>query len=231
MKNISLILIFLGSVLTTNQPTVFGQQSNRWQFIGTNDNGSRSYLEKSNQKQTDNKRQTWVKDVYSDGSYKITLINWQCSEKIFQAVESTNYEASGKYIDREGSSPWTTVVPDSVVENYYKAVCLSTGQQSDTQADAASETLIAQIITKNANVREAPFANSPVVQTIEKGARLFLADAQPTGAWYQVIIPDTNATGWLHGSTIKLLTIKPNSNQSKQKSKPARKIRRAVKPN
>ena len=228
MKKLVFILIFLGFVFI-NEP-ICAQQS-RWQFIGRNDNGSLSYLEKTNQKGIGNKKQTWVKEVYSDGSYKIILIDWQCREKRFQAVESTNYEASGKYLDKEGSSPWTTVIPDSVSENYYKAVCLSTGQKSAPQPDASSRTITAQIITGHANVREAPFANSPVVQTIEKGARLFLADAQPTGAWYQVTIPDMNATGWLHGSTIKLLFIKPDSNIPKQKSKPATRNRRAVKSN
>jgi len=85
--------------------------------------------------------------------------------------------------------------------------------------------MVAQIITDNANVREAPFANSPVIQTFEKGARLFLADNEPTGVWYQVFIPDTNETGWLHGNTIKLLGIKPNSIKPKRKSKPAGKAR------
>lgn len=225
MKKVSFLLILLGIIFFTNR-LLFAQQS-RWRFIGKNDNGSLSYLEKSNQKQTANKRQTWVKEVYSDGSYKIILIDWQCRQKRFQAVESTNYEASGKYIDKEGSSPWTTVVPDSVSENYYKAVCLSNGQKSAAQSDASSGTITAQIITRNANVREAPFANSPVIQTIEKGARLFLADAQPTGAWYQVTIPDMNATGWLHGNTIKIIPVKSKSNLPARKLKPGSRRGRA----
>lgn len=229
LMNKLLFFLMLIYVSLLNHP-VFSQQS-RWQFIGRNDNGSLSYLEKSKQRGTGNKRQTWVKEVYTDGSYKIILIDWQCREKRFQAVEATNYAASGKYLDKEGSSPPATVVPDSVSENYYKAVCPSNEQQSAVQPDAASRTITAQIITKNANVREAPFANSPVVQTIEKGVRLILADVQPTGAWYQVTIPNTNATGWMHGSTIKLLSIKPGSNITKQKSKPAMRNRRAVKSN
>lgn len=217
MKKVAFTLIFLGIIFFTNQP-IFAQQS-RWQFIGKNDNGSLSYLEKSNQKQTGNKKQTWVKKVYDDGSYKIILANWRCHEKRFQIVESANCAASGNYIGKEGSSPMMTVVPDSVSENYYKAVCLPAKQQSAIQPGAASETITAQIITRNANIREALFINSPVVQTIEKGVRLNLADAQPIGAWYQIIIPKTNETGWLHGNTIKLLAIKSNSTKSKQKSK------------
>lgn len=202
-----------------NHP-VFSQQ-NRWQFIGRNDNGSTSYLEKSNPKEVGGKKQTWSKEVYSDGSYKITLIDWQCRERRFRVLEATNYAPSGEYVDKEGSSAWSTVVPDSVSESYYKVVCLSTGNTPALKSNTSSKKMVAQIITDNANVREAPFANSPVIQTFEKGARLFLADNEPTGVWYQVFIPDTNETGWLNGNTIKLLGIKSNSTKSKQKLKRA----------
>jgi len=120
MKKVALILILLGIVLIINHPTL--AQTNRWQFIGRNDNGSRSYLEKSNRKETDGKKQTWSKEVYSDGSYKITLIDWQCRERKFRVLEATNYAPSGEYVDKEGSSAWSTVVPDSVSESYYKVV-------------------------------------------------------------------------------------------------------------
>lgn len=221
MKKVVFILIFYTIIILSNQP-IFAQ-ANRWQFIGRNDNGSRSYLEKSNQKQTDNKRRTWVKDVFSDGSYKITLISWQCREKRFQTLDSTNYAASGEYIGKERSSAWTTVIPDSVSENYYKVVCASTEQKPAAKSNSSEKKMIAQIITENANIREAPFANGSIIQTVEKGARLFLADAEPTGVWYQVFLPDSDIAGWLHGNTIKLLNIKATSNQRRQKAKPAAK--------
>lgn len=98
MKKLAFILVFFGIIFLINQP-IFAQQNLR-QFIGRNDNDSLSYLEKTNQRGTGNKRQTRVKEVYSNGSYKIILIDWQCREKRFQAVESTNYAASGKYLDK-----------------------------------------------------------------------------------------------------------------------------------
>jgi len=219
MKKFSLILIPFGIVLLINQNPALAQQSNRWQFIGRNDNGSRSYLEKSNKSETGDRKQTWSKEVYSDGSYKITLIDWQCRERRFRILEATNYAPSGEYVDKEGSYPWSTVVPDSVSENYYKVVCISPGKTPTTESNASRRKTIAQIIAPNANIRESPTANGRVVQTVEKGAQLFLTDADPKGSWYQVFIPDTNETGWLHGNTIKLVGIKSNSIKSKRAGK------------
>lgn len=218
-----LFFLMLICVSLLNHPT-FSQQ-NRWQFIGRNDNGSTSYLEKSKPKEVGGKKQTWSKEVYSDGSYKITLIDWQCRERKFRVLEATNYAPSGEYVGKEGSSAWSTVVPDSVSENYYKVVCLPTGNTFATKSNTSTKKPVAQIIVDNANIREAPFANSPAIQTVQKDAQLFLAAAEPVGGWYQVYIPDTKETGWLHGNTIKLLGIKSNSTKPKRKSKPVGKRR------
>lgn len=226
MKNIASVLILFVTIFFLNQTATRAQQ-NRWQFIGRNDNGSLSYLEKTNQKGTSIKRRTWVKEVYSDRSYKIILIDWQCREKRFQVVESTNYAASGQYIDKEGSSPWTTVVPDSVVENYYQAVCISNRQTITAKSDISDNKVMAQVIAQTANIRESPTTNSRVIQKAAKGTRFIVADAEPTGGWYQVFIPNTIEIGWLHGSTIKLITAEPESKQPKRKSKPLRKRGRA----
>ncbi len=222
MKKIVFILNFYAIVILSNQ-SVFAQ-SNRWQLVGRNGNGSTSYVDKSVEKQTDDTRRTWTKDVFSDGYYKIGLTVWQCRTKKFRILEGITYKPSGEYLYRETTATgWITVVPDSVSENYYKVVCASTEQKPAAKSNSSDEKMIAQIITENANIREAPFANSPIIQKIEKGVRLFLADAEPMGIWYQVFLPDSDIAGWLHGNTVKLLNIKSNSNQRRQKSKPAEK--------
>lgn len=219
MKNSASVLILFVTVLLINQ-TATRAQGNRWQFVSRNDTGSTSYLEKSNKSETGDRKQSWTKEVYSDGSYKITLVDWQCRKKRFRVLEASNYMLSGDYIDKEGSSGWSTVVPDSVSENYYKVICSSSGQKSAAKAIPSSGKTIARIIALNANTRESPTANSRILQRVEKGAQLFLADAEPTNGWYQVFIPDTNETGWLYGNTVKLLTNKSHARQPRQKSKP-----------
>lgn len=191
-KGASIIIIFV-IVLLINQ-TARAQQ-NRRQFIGRNANGSISYLEKSDQRESGNRKQTWTKEVYSDRSYKITLVEWQCFEKKFRVIESTNYAPSGECIDREGSSPWTTVIPDSVSECYFDVVCASSKQSTLAESNSSGKQKIAQVIIINANIRRSPDAGSAVIQKIKKGARLFLTDTEPVNGWYQVLIPGTNESG------------------------------------
>lgn len=219
MKNIASVLILCVTIFLLNQ-TATRAQENRWQFISRNDNGSTSYLEKSNKSETGDRKQTWTKEVYSDGSYKITLVDWQCREKRFRVLEAANYMPSGEYIDKEGSSAWSTIVPDSVSENYYQVICSASGQKSAAKSIPSGRKIIARIIALNANIRESPTAESRVLQRVEKGTYLFLADTEPTNGWYQVFIPDTNEAGWLYGNTIELLVSKPHARQPRQTSKP-----------
>ncbi len=216
-----ILSMFLGIIFIPN--LIYGQRLERWQFISSNDNGSRSYLENSNRKSTGGKKQTWTKDIFKDGSYKITLIEWQCREKKFRILEATNYAPAGTYLGQEPASEWSTVVPDSVSENFFKTVCAS--NQSANESDSSNVRKSVQIISENANVRESPFPVSPVIQTFAKGVRLFLADEEPVGAWYQVLIPDSNQTGWLHGDTIKILKAAPSHRRVERQSKPTRKRR------
>ena len=195
----------------------YGQQPERWQFVGRNDNGSRSYLENSNQRRIGNKRQTWTKDIYKDSSYKITLIEWQCREKKFRILEATNYAPEGTYLGQEAGSDWSTVVPDSVSENYFKTICAA--EQTASESDLPNTKKSVLVITENANVRETPFSVSPVVQTLTKGTRVILADDDPVGAYYQVFLPNSDEVGWLHGNTIKILKTEPNRSRSARKSK------------
>lgn len=209
------------SFFISGQFPAFGQ-SGDWQFISKNSNGSTSYLNFSgkNQPKSSN-QQTWTKEVFSDGSYKITLVNWKCREKRFQIQEAVNYASSGAYVDREDQSSWTTIIPDSVAENYFKVVC-ATGRNA-SNSNSVSRKIFVQVIVENANIREAPFAVGTVMQTVEKGARLALADPEPVGVWYQVLIPETDEKGWLHGSTIKIIKAAENGSQTERKSRTLKK--------
>lgn len=213
--------MLLGIIFIPN--LIYGQRLERWQFISSNDNGSRSYLENSNRKSAGGKKQTWTKDIFKDGSYKITLIEWQCREKQFRILEATNYAPEGTYLGQELASEWSTVIPDSISENFFKTVCVS--NQFADESDLSNVRKSVQIISENANVREAPSPVSPVVQTFAKGVRLFIADEEPVRAWYRVLIPNTNQTGWLHGDTIKILKAAPNRQRVERKSKPMGKRR------
>jgi hypothetical protein len=71
MKKVSFIIIFFAIALLISQPML--AQESRWLFIGRNDNGSTSYLEKSALKETGNEKRTWVKEVYNNRSKSFSL--------------------------------------------------------------------------------------------------------------------------------------------------------------
>lgn len=132
MKKVFFILIFYAITILSNQ-SVFAQ-ANRWQFIGRNDKGLTSYVDKSVEKQTADTRRMWTKDVFSDGYYKISLTDWQCHTKKFRFLEVFTYQPSGEYLYRETkATSWVTVVPGSVSENYYKVACVSTERKRKTK--------------------------------------------------------------------------------------------------
>ena len=165
-RKIIFLLFFCGIVFFANEPA--SAQQNRWLFVGRNDNGSASYLENTALKQIGNQKQTWVKEVYRDRSYRIMLVEWQCREQRLRVLEGTGYAETGAFLGKEGVTPWTSVVPDSVSENYYKTVCRSV---SPTTPTASSKQLIAVVVSQTANVREAPAANSLVIQKAARGKR------------------------------------------------------------
>lgn len=219
MKKAVFILIFYAIIILSNQPMF--AQANRWQFISRNDNGSTSYLDKSAQKQTGDVRRIWTRDVFSDGSYKIGLVDWQCSAGKFRVLEGVTYKPSGEYIYKEDKpTGWISIFPDSISESYFNVVCAPSRQTPIAESNKLNTQRIAQVIALNANIRESPNASSRVIQKVEKGTRLFLADTESANGWYQVFIPETNETGWLRGNAIKLLTDKSRFRQPQQKSKP-----------
>lgn len=225
MKKLLFIFLLAGNILVICQPTRAQQQqqegNNRWQFVGRNDSGSSFFLDKSVQKQTGGIRRTWSKEVFGDGSYKIALADWQCGAGKFRILEGVTYKSSGEYIYRENQpTGWTRVFPDSVSESYFNVVCASSRQTTVAESSDPNTQKIAQIIALDAYIRESPNASSRVVQKVEKSARLLLADTEPTNGWYQVFIPETNETGWLRGSHIKLLAGKARARRPRQKSNP-----------
>jgi hypothetical protein len=214
MKTISFLLLLTGFLLFASY-SVFTQQ-NRWSYVGADVNGTRFFIDRKSIEIKGNKLQIWNKSIYSDDSYRISLVEWACSDKQYNVLRETIYSPDGNPIGKDESTTWLFVTPDSISEGLYKATCSSSDKTNN--AKSASK-MKAQVIARTANVRAEPDINSSVIRKVKSGESFTLADEEPTDGWYQIIISGTNKTAWIHSNTIKLVEITNKPNTKKQKVK------------
>jgi uncharacterized protein YgiM (DUF1202 family) len=212
MKIIFYLLFLLSILMTASYPT-FAQQ-NRWVYVGEDTSGALFYLNKTSRQSIGKTIKVWDKIVYRDNSYRINQTEWKCKEKQFAIVDITIYSPNNEFISKDKPTPWLNVVPDSISEIMHKAVC---GNLSDNNSEKTSlSKKMAEIIVEKANVRTNPDINSTIIRKVKSGERFALADENPADGWYQIIISGTN-TGWIHGSTIKLVEITDKKKNKKRK--------------
>ncbi|MGC2234682.1 MAG: SH3 domain-containing protein [Pyrinomonadaceae bacterium] len=197
--------------------SVFAQQKNRWVFITRNSDGTLFYIDKSSRQVSGDTIRVWDKNIFLNGSFRISLVEWKCSEKKYLFVEASDYSATGKFILKNTGTEWINVIPDSISEALYKAVCITSSEKSSEIV--SSNKKMAEIIVRKANVRTEPNINSSIVQQASLGKRFSLADDQSTNGWYQIILAGTNKTAWIYGNNIKFVEIANKSNTKKQKVK------------
>ena len=226
MRKIITISVLIGALLAGYKPIFAQTVNNRWQFMGDSSNDSRLFLDKDIQKLADGRRRTWTKEIFRDGSYKIARAEWRCRRQQYRILEATNYAPEGNFISRESNTDWHAVVPDSVSENYFRTICAGDEIEAVADEDSSSDkrkTVL--VITNQAKLRQMPSATSQLLRTLLKGTRLILADEVPHGAWYEVIIPDSEQIGWLHGNAIKIVETASSQRRSKGKTAPTTKNR------
>lgn len=196
--------------------SAFAQQD-RWIYIGKDTSGALFYLDKTSRQSIGKSIKVWDKSVYPDGSYRVNQTKWECKEKQFAIVDITIYSPKNEFIGKDNPTPWLNVVPDSISEIMHKAVCERLSNKNFEKTSSSKK--MVEIIVKKANVRAEPAINSNIIRKVKSGDKFALADENSTSGWYQIIISNTNETGWIHGSTIKLVEITDKSNTNKQKAK------------
>ncbi|MGC2236182.1 MAG: SH3 domain-containing protein [Pyrinomonadaceae bacterium] len=214
MKITSVLLLVFTLMLSI--PYLTFAQQNRWVLISEDADDTLFYLDKSSRQSTENTIRVWTKNIYRDGSYRLSLVDWRCREKKYFFVEVATYNPAGSFVQKENGMDWINVVPDSISEAMYKAVCL-TSSKKNSKTESTSKK-IAEIIVVKANIRIEPNLNSQVIQQATTGERFILAEAEPSGGWYRVILAGMNETAWIHGNNIKLVEVFSKTNIKKQKA-------------
>lgn len=214
MKTISFLLLTIGLLLFTVYAS-FAQQ-NRWTYVANDVNDAEFFIDQKSVENVGKNLRVWHKTVYKDGTYRISLLEWDCTEKKFFVVDDSTFEADGRAFRRDKGNDWLLVTPESINEGLYKVVCSSSAKNNDRIAINSVKVMV-QIIVKNVNVRNEPDMSSNVVRKAKLGEKFILVDENPTNGWYQIIISGTKNTGWIHGNTIKLIEISSKANLKKRR--------------
>jgi hypothetical protein len=217
MKIITSLLLSI-SILLFGSYLIFAQQ-NRWSYVGADVNGTRFFIDRKSINTKGSKLRIWNKSIYSDDSYRISLVEWVCADKKYFILDETIYAPNGSFAGTDKGTKWLFVTPDSISEGLYKATCVSSKQVSSRTA--ASE-ILAQIIVTSANVRTEPDMSSRVKRKVKSGEQFILADEESVNGWYRIIISGTNNTGWIHGNNIKLVQS-PNQSKTGKRRKQSNK--------
>jgi hypothetical protein len=215
MKIISIFLLVFAVMLCVPYLT-FGQE-NRWEFLSVDVNGVRLYLDKSSRKTIGNRVRIWDKRVFKDGSYRIDLTEWKCSEKKYFLVDMTIYSERGSFIGKYKGTDWVYVIPESGSEAMHKAVCITYSNKSSKPESSSKK--IAEIIVEKVNIRSEPNTDSRIIRQAKTGERFVLAEEESSNGWYQIILPQTNEVAWIYGNNIKLVNAvnKPNVRNQEMK--------------
>jgi hypothetical protein len=208
MKTIPSLLLSI-TILLFASCLVFAQQ-NRWTYVGAGVSGTQFFIDRKSIEIKGNRVRVWNKYLYADDSYRLSLMEWACSEKKYLVLDESIYDPNGRVIVTDKVNTWFFVTPDSMSEGLYKAVC---GSSKPTSSRITSDSkMMAQIIVKSANVRTEPHMRSSMKRRVKSGEQFALANEESVNGWYQILISGTNNIGCIHGSTIKLIE---SPNQSK----------------
>lgn len=112
--------------------------SQEWSFIGTS-NKSNYYIRKKTSQSEDNKY--WIKEVapkldYKTKSgkkvvvlngYRLTLYDFDCSDRRLQLIQNVLYNSLGKnvfsYEKEDWEDDWSDVIPDTLGEFFLNTIC------------------------------------------------------------------------------------------------------------
>ena len=173
------------------------------------------YINKNSRQVSGKNIRIWNKSIFRNGSFRLDLVEWKCSEKKYFFVEASDYTSTGKFVRKNVGTEWINVVPDSISEDLHKVVCSNSPKENPKTVSVIKK--MAEIVVRKANLRVAPSMSGNVVQQVKLGNKFFLADEESTNGWYQIVILGTDETAWVHGNNIKLVEVPDKLNTKNRK--------------
>src|SRR5215213_5502556 len=173
MKTITFLLLLFGLTLCVCFPA-FAQRS-RWVFIDTDAEGTSYFIDKTSRKVIGDKVRTWGKSVFSDGSFRVNLTEWNCAEEKYFLLDSTIYTPTSSFIEKDKGTEWRLVVPDTIGQMMYQIACGNLSKRVSKDSTSAGKMMV-EIIVDKANLRDAPNINSRIIQEASIGDRFTLVN-------------------------------------------------------
>lgn len=173
------------------------------------------YLDKTSRQSVSNGLRVWDKSIYLDGSFRISLVEWKCADKKYFVVDSSIYDSTRSFVEKDKGTAWINIIPDSISEAVYKVICKNITE--NLSESLLSGKMMVEVTVERVNIRAEPKIDSRVIKRAINGTQFVLLEVKPTGGWYQIILPELNETAWIHGNTIKLIkaSSKPNPDKAK----------------
>ena len=194
------VLIFLPQICA-------GQTDDRWVYIVSSVDKIDFYFDKTTIKTAGTIVTAWDKSVYLDGSYRLTLSEWDCARKRNRITRTNVYSSSRELIETGSGAEWLDVVPTSVSERMIGALCSGTVKRGATVGKTSAKT--ARVSVDVANIRELPALDAAIVGRASEGRILQLVGTVAVGGWYQIYTGE-DETAWVHSSTIDLIAPAKN---------------------
>lgn len=193
-------------------------QDGAWIFVGTDERRTKAmYVDPNTRKSPAGNLFVWEKLIWSDASYLLGLVEWDCRQKRSRVIQQSLYDRYGELSELSKNFDWLYMVDETLGAAVYKVVCRAARTSPPSSSiETASEISLAEIIVSAASLRESASIKGSVIREVAKRERLILTDAEPRGNWHQVIDRDTQSKGWLHKSTFKV--IKPSKSSPRRKS-------------
>jgi hypothetical protein len=180
-----------------------------WTFVALTSSRDIVSIDKNFIRSSNGITRVWEKVVSTDETYRINLMEWECSKKRFRFVQEAVYDASGIVSRSDKKSVWRTFVPDSTGMLLYLNICEdSQNESSGKQNIEKSDSSFAQIIVRKANLMSEANSESEIIGEAFLGEKLILVSEESVGAWYPVIDPKTKSQAWLNGNHFKIVKVR-----------------------
>jgi hypothetical protein len=172
-------------------------QTAKWRYMMSAAGGKKIYLNDEIKNLPDRHKSAWEKMVETDGSFVITLAEWDCANKRQTPLQFSFYDSNGVLTNTRKQSPdWNEFVPGSIAVASYARICLP-----------ARLVKGARIISPRTPLRLRPGNDSQIIRIAYQGELFQIVPESGLGGWFNVVDSETQQDYWLPGDWFDTIEV------------------------